>query len=35
MWEIEDFIRQNKGPYPQTPELTGEVEKYNISDFLK
>jgi hypothetical protein len=35
MWKIEDFIKQNKGPYPQTPVLTGEVDKYNISDFLK
>lgn len=35
IWEIEDFIKQNKGPYPQTPVLTGEVDKYNISDFLK
>lgn len=35
MWKIEDYIKQNKGPYPQTPVLTGEVDKYNISDFLK
>ena len=35
MWKIEDFIRQNKGPYPQTPIITGEVDKYNISDILK
>lgn len=35
MWKIEDFISRNKGPYPQTPNLTGEVDKYNISDILK
>jgi len=35
MYKIEDFIRRNKGPYPQTPILTGETEKYNISDVLK
>lgn len=35
MREIEDYIKQNKGPYPQTPVLTGEVDKYNISDILK
>lgn len=35
MWKIEDYIKQNKGPYPQTPVLTGEVDKYNISDFFK
>ena len=33
--EIEAFIERNKGPYPQTPILTGEVDKYNISDVLK
>ena len=30
-----DFIEKNKGPFPQTPTLTGEVDKYNISDVLK
>ena len=35
MWKIEEYIKQNKGPYPQTPVLTGEVDKYNISDFFK
>lgn len=35
MHKIEDFIRKNKGPYPQTPILIGETEKYNISDVLK
>lgn len=34
MWKIEEYIKQNKGPYPQTPVLTGEVDKYNISDFF-
>lgn len=35
MHNIEDFISKNKGPYPQTPILIGETEKYNISDVLK
>jgi len=35
MRKIEDFINKNKGPYPQTPILTGETEKYNISDVLR
>ena len=35
MWKIEEFIKQHKGPYPQTPILTGETEKYNLSDVLK
>ena len=35
MHNIEDFISKNKGPYPQTPILVGETEKYNISDVLK
>lgn len=32
---IEDFIRNNKGPLEQTPILTGETNKYKISDILK
>ena len=35
MVQIEEFIRRNKGPLPQTPTLTGEVSKYSISDILK
>lgn len=35
MKKIEEFIRLNKGPYPQTPILKGEAEKYKISDVLK
>ena len=35
MHKIEDFINKNKGPYPQTPILTGEKGKYNISDVLR
>ena len=35
MHKIENFISKNKGPYPQTPILTGETDKYNISDVLK
>ena len=35
MHKIEEFISKNKGPYPQTPILIGETEKYNISDILK
>ncbi len=35
MRKIEDFINKNKGPYPQTPILTGKTEKYNISDVLR
>ena len=35
MWKIEEFIKQHKGPYPQTPILTGETDKYNLSDVLK
>jgi len=35
MRKIEDFINKNKGPYPQTPMLTGETDKYKISDILK
>lgn len=35
MWKIEEFIKQHKGPYPQTPILTGEIDKYNLSDVLK
>lgn len=34
MKEIEDYIKLNKGPLPQTPMLTGEVDKYQISDIL-
>lgn len=32
--EIEDYVKLNKGPLPQTPILTGEVNKYKISDIL-
>ena len=35
MQAIEDFIKKYKGPLPQTPILTGETEKYNISDILR
>ncbi len=35
MDKIKAFIKNNKGPYPQTPILTGEIDKYNISDVLK
>ena len=35
MWKIEDYIRKNKGPYPQTPMISGEIDMYNISDILK
>lgn len=35
MEAIEAFIKKHKGPYPQTPILTGEIDKYNISDVLK
>lgn len=35
MEDIEDFINKNKGPFQQTPILTGEVDKYTISDVLK
>lgn len=35
MDKVEDFIKKNKGPYPQTPLLVGEIGKYNISDVLK
>ena len=35
MDQIEEFIRRNKGPLPQTPTLTGEISKYSISDILK
>lgn len=32
---IERFIRDNKGPLPQNPQLTGEVDRYKLSDILK
>ena len=32
---IENFMSKYKSLLPQTPILTGEIEKYNISDFLK
>ena len=32
---IEDFVQKNKGPLPQSPMLTGETNKYSISDVLK
>ena len=32
---IEDFVQKNKGPLPQSPMLTGETDKYGISDVLK
>lgn len=35
MHKIENFIKKNKGPYPQTPVLIGETGKYSISDVLK
>lgn len=35
MSAIEDFIKKYKGPLPQTPILTGEIDKYNLSDVLK
>lgn len=35
MDKVEDFIKRNKGPYPQTPLLAGEIDKYKISDILK
>lgn len=35
MEDIENFIKKNKGPYPQTPVLIGETGKYSISDVLK
>lgn len=34
MVDIENFIEQNKGPYPQTPVLTGAIDYYRISDFF-
>jgi uncharacterized caspase-like protein len=33
--DIEIFMDQYRVRLPQTPELTGEVTKYNISDFIK
>jgi hypothetical protein len=35
MSEIEAIMSTNRGRLPQTPMLTGEIGKYNISDFLK
>ena len=35
MEKIEEFVKVNKGVYPQTPMLTGETDKYKISDILK
>lgn len=35
MSEIEAIMSTNRGRLPQTPVLTGEIGKYNISDFLK
>ncbi len=35
MNKVEGFIKKNKGPYPQTPLLAGEIGKYSISDVLK
>ena len=35
MEAIDGFIKKHKGPLPQTPILTGETEKYNISDILR
>ena len=34
MSEIEAIMSTNRGRLPQTPMLTGEIGKYNISDFL-
>ena len=33
--DIEDFMDQYRVRLPQTPVLTGETTKYNISDFIK
>ena len=33
--EIETMISAYRGRLPQTPVLTGEINKYNISDFLR
>ena len=35
MKEIETLMSANRGRLPQTPVLTGETKKYNISDFFK
>ena len=34
MGDIEKFVEQNRGAYPQTPVLTGETDIFSISDFF-